>query len=444
MGKSLIITTGGGTDIEEGNPNATRATVLQGYTLFVGPTDDPVVGEMVPQYPNGGTNTMNVGGSFTIPGGYYNGTYRCTAKALKDFTGATASAGHVLQDKTGWKDGAKIVGAMTNRSKVTNALGANGTYTIPSGWHNGSGAVSQSLSTQGATNVTPGTTQKTVVVASRWTTGTQIVLGNGNLVAGNIKKDVTIFGVRGTWIVDSRDLANGVYLVQNGEIGLNGRLARYGDTEDWELSKTGLNSEILSNLRNSCIPPYREGNCLVFTSMHWDRNSGGGTNSNLYSYVGWSLTYRHRTAIDNTYHYLAADVDKISWSVAYKNDSTAVNWFCFLIRSNRQYWIAGKYSNALANNSLGFHGFSSGYRATNSSGNFKNHWQYPFSESISPGFKASAKPGVSYDPNACDVSIDINFCAERAAQIASDGDWSYGSRHGVIVKLWLRNLWEHN
>ena len=43
MGKALIITTGGGTDIEEGNPNATPRYVLSGYTFYA-LGDEPKIG----------------------------------------------------------------------------------------------------------------------------------------------------------------------------------------------------------------------------------------------------------------------------------------------------------------------------------------------------------------------------------------------------------------
>lgn len=73
---------------------------------------------------------------------------------------------------------------------------------IPQGWHNGQGSITQSLSAQAAASVTPGTSQKTVVAAYKWVTGNQTVLGNSNLVAGNIKKNISIFGVTGTYAVD--------------------------------------------------------------------------------------------------------------------------------------------------------------------------------------------------------------------------------------------------
>ncbi len=197
MGKALIITTGGGTDIEEGNPNATPQYVLSGYTFYAA-RDDPQTGTMQTRWPEL-THKMDPGWYLDLLEGYYTGKLICEAKPLNSFTGATATAAQVLKDKTGWRGGVKQIGTMVSRGATNGTISANGTYTVPVGWHNGSGKVTQSLSTQAATNVTPGTAQKTVIAASKWSSGNQTVLGNGNLVAGNIKKDITIFGVRGTY-----------------------------------------------------------------------------------------------------------------------------------------------------------------------------------------------------------------------------------------------------
>ena len=53
------------------------------------------------------------------------------------------------------------------------------------------------LSTQSAQTITPTTTDQTIS-SGKYLTGTQTISGDTNLVAGNIKKDVTIFGVTGT------------------------------------------------------------------------------------------------------------------------------------------------------------------------------------------------------------------------------------------------------
>ena len=193
MGECLIIRSGGGTDTS--NANATAAQVLSGYTCYV--NDTKITGTM----PNCGTRsaTLNAGGSFTIVEGHHNGSGVVTVRSLSDHTPGTAGAAHILSGKTAWVSGSKRTGTMTNRGAVSQSLAANGSYTIPAGWHNGSGKVNQSLTTQGAKSVTTKTTNQTACSANRWTTGTITIVGSSSLTAGNIKNGVWIFGVKGTF-----------------------------------------------------------------------------------------------------------------------------------------------------------------------------------------------------------------------------------------------------
>jgi hypothetical protein len=56
---------------------------------------------------------------------------------------ATIAASDILSGKIGYgKNGAKITGTMANKGAVSATLSVNGTYTIPAGYHNGSGKVS--------------------------------------------------------------------------------------------------------------------------------------------------------------------------------------------------------------------------------------------------------------------------------------------------------------
>lgn len=68
--------------------------------------------------------------------------------------------------------------------------GTAGTITI-------SGSNTSQLTTQGATTYTPTTTNQTIA-SGKYLTGAQTILGDANLLAENIAKDVTIFGVTGT------------------------------------------------------------------------------------------------------------------------------------------------------------------------------------------------------------------------------------------------------
>lgn len=85
--------------------------------------------------------------------------------AYQDVTNVDATAGDVLEGKTiVTANGAEVEGTMTNRGAVSKTLDAttnNQSYTVPAGYHNGSGTVDIVLETKSATpstsaqNITP-------------------------------------------------------------------------------------------------------------------------------------------------------------------------------------------------------------------------------------------------------------------------------------------------
>lgn len=117
-----------------------------------------------------------------------------------DLDVTTAQAGDILAGKViVGLDGEPLTGTMPNRGAVSQVLPINGNYTIPAGYHNGLGKVTQSIPVQGGSTTTPGTANKTIVAANRYVNGNIIVAGDPNLQAGNIKKGARIFGVTGTF-----------------------------------------------------------------------------------------------------------------------------------------------------------------------------------------------------------------------------------------------------
>lgn len=63
----------------------------------------------------------------------------------------------------------------------------------------GTKSATKQLTTQAAKTITPTTSNQTAVASGRYTTGAITVKGDANLVAGNIKKGVSIFGVSGSY-----------------------------------------------------------------------------------------------------------------------------------------------------------------------------------------------------------------------------------------------------
>lgn len=112
----------------------------------------------------------------------------------------TAQAGNILAGKVIVdQDGEPLTGTMPNNGAVSKVLPINGSYTIPVGYHNGSGKVTQSIPTRWAATIIPSTVNQTAISAGYYASGNVIVAGDPNLQAGNIKKGAIIFGVTGTF-----------------------------------------------------------------------------------------------------------------------------------------------------------------------------------------------------------------------------------------------------
>ena len=118
--------------------DAAAANILTGKKVLV--KGKEVTGTMA----NNGSvsKALAAGGSYTIPKGYHDGTGKVTANSLASQTSATATAAQILKDKTAYVNGSKITGTMANRGAVSSKITAGGSYTIPAGYHNGSGKVS--------------------------------------------------------------------------------------------------------------------------------------------------------------------------------------------------------------------------------------------------------------------------------------------------------------
>ena len=124
-----------------------------------------------------GQSDVAVGSIITIPKGYHDGNGKIILKDLSSQTDGTAVAYDILTSKTAWVNGKKITGTMPNNmnwSKLRIPAGVE--YTVPNGFHNGSGIVStQTLAEQ---TVSDATASDILSPKTAWV--------NGNKITGNI------------------------------------------------------------------------------------------------------------------------------------------------------------------------------------------------------------------------------------------------------------------
>ena len=87
-----------------------------------------------------------------------------------DTSDANATASQILSEATAYVNGSKVTGSMTNNGAVSGEISSKSQqYTVPVGYHDGSGKVQISASEQ------------------------------NKIIAGNIKQGVTLLGVQGTY-----------------------------------------------------------------------------------------------------------------------------------------------------------------------------------------------------------------------------------------------------
>lgn len=134
------------------------------------------------------------GATVTAPAGYYS-----SAASKSVATGsATTPATTITANPTISVNSSGLITATTSASQsITPTVVAGYVSSGIVGTVNVSGSKTQQLTTKGATTYTPSTTAQTIA-SGTYLTGTQTISGDSNLVAENIKKDVTIFGVTGT------------------------------------------------------------------------------------------------------------------------------------------------------------------------------------------------------------------------------------------------------
>lgn len=100
---------------------STDATAVEGNVLN-GQTFYSGGSKKTGNMPNNGavSSSLNAGASYTIPAGYHNGSGKVVANSLASQTSATATAPQILTGQTAWVNGSKLTGSMPNMTGIRN------------------------------------------------------------------------------------------------------------------------------------------------------------------------------------------------------------------------------------------------------------------------------------------------------------------------------------
>lgn len=128
-----------------------------------------------------------------------------TEPKLQAKTATPATSAQTVKPDSGYDGLSQVtVNAMPTATQATPSISVDSAGKITASATQSAGYVAagtktatKQLTTQGAQTITPGTADKTIA-SGRYLTGTQTIKGDANLVAGNIKSGVSIFGVAGT------------------------------------------------------------------------------------------------------------------------------------------------------------------------------------------------------------------------------------------------------
>ena len=172
---SVAVPGGGSTPDPMTLPTSTSSSATSGYT-----SKATISRSTSTQYLNIPPGYLSAGAYYTI-----SATPNGSATAPSSISGTSASVSTGTNTLT-----------LTKTVSVTPSVTAG--YISSGTAGNSSVSLTASVTTKAAATITPGTTNQTIA-SGTYLTGTQTISGDSNLVAGNIKKNVSIFGVTGSY-----------------------------------------------------------------------------------------------------------------------------------------------------------------------------------------------------------------------------------------------------
>ncbi|MDF2636335.1 MAG: hypothetical protein K0R78_3209 [Pelosinus sp.] len=208
--------------------NASPGDVLATKT-FSSDNDTGITGTM----PNRGAVTITPGtANQAITAGYHNGSGYVAGDP--DLISANIKAGSNIFNIAGKTE-------VVDTTEATNPIAAASVLSGKVGFVNGA-KVTGSIASKAAQTYTPGTTDQTIA-ANQYLSGIQTIVGDADLVTGNIKAGATIFNVAGkTEVVDTTEATNPIAAasVLSGKVGFVNGAKVTGNIVDHSLTNQAL------------------------------------------------------------------------------------------------------------------------------------------------------------------------------------------------------------
>lgn len=224
---------------------------------------------------------------------------------------ATATAAQILKSKTAYVDGSKVTGTMTDRGAVSKTLNCGASYTVPEGYHNGSGTVTaNSLASQTSATATAAYIYKG---KTAWVNGSKLT--GALTVSGVTSFSVTVASYQNVtctwkWPSDSR-LYSGVMIRYK-----TGSTAPTS-TSDGTLGYKGTGSSTTAGGSSTCtITGLTQGTTYSFTIFTYLTTSLGTIYSTARTVTGKTTTARDLKAFTS------------SGTLALPSTVTSIDIFC--------------------------------------------------------------------------------------------------------------------
>ena len=160
------------------------AKMLSGNTAYANGTK--YTGSIVSK---SGTDITASGDTVTVPAGYY-ASQQTKAVASGSATSPSTVSGTSATVSTG-------TNTLTLSKTVSITPVVSAGYVASGTAANAAVSLTASVTTKAAATITPGTSDQTIA-SGTYLTGAQTISGDANLVSGNIKSGVSIFGVSGS------------------------------------------------------------------------------------------------------------------------------------------------------------------------------------------------------------------------------------------------------